>query len=184
MADALEAACNDLLPAYAELVDKVDDNGVDSLRQMLDGKCRNRKMFDILRNLDAADALVCLRDPVTEKMIWGKKANTCDTMPWINRSCKSIRDDDPSKAEAGVVLLSADTLMQAFPSEYVQHCRVLYERCRIGRRCAGSVGDRRMSASPVDEVHINDLIVDPHPLEYYGEGLHTPAAVLAMFPDM
>ncbi|MFS7968282.1 hypothetical protein Hanom_Chr09g00795631 [Helianthus anomalus] len=74
--------------------------------------------------------------------------------------------------------------MQAFPSEYVQHCRAVYERCRSGRRCAYPVGDRRMSASPVDKVNIDDLIIDPHPLEYYAEALHTPAEVLAMFPDM
>ncbi|KAJ0719522.1 hypothetical protein HanLR1_Chr08g0282691 [Helianthus annuus] len=36
MADALEAACNDPLPAYTELMDKVAKDGVDSLRQMLD----------------------------------------------------------------------------------------------------------------------------------------------------
>ncbi|KAM0057582.1 hypothetical protein Hdeb2414_s0005g00159901 [Helianthus debilis subsp. tardiflorus] len=36
MADALEAVYNDLLPAYAELIDKVAEYGVDSLRQMLD----------------------------------------------------------------------------------------------------------------------------------------------------
>ncbi|KAJ0894874.1 hypothetical protein HanPSC8_Chr09g0393861 [Helianthus annuus] len=36
IADALEAACNDLLPAYVELADKVAEDGVDSLCQMLD----------------------------------------------------------------------------------------------------------------------------------------------------
>ncbi|KAJ0694744.1 hypothetical protein HanPI659440_Chr15g0612281 [Helianthus annuus] len=36
MADALEAACNDPLPAYAELIDKVAEDGMDSLRQILD----------------------------------------------------------------------------------------------------------------------------------------------------
>ncbi|MFS7988583.1 hypothetical protein Hanom_Chr11g01036571 [Helianthus anomalus] len=36
MANALEAACNDPLPAYADLVDKVVEDGVDSLRLMLD----------------------------------------------------------------------------------------------------------------------------------------------------
>ncbi|MFS7984973.1 hypothetical protein Hanom_Chr11g00992921 [Helianthus anomalus] len=36
MADALEAVYNDPLPAYAELVDNVAEDGVDSLRQMLD----------------------------------------------------------------------------------------------------------------------------------------------------
>ncbi|MFS7986079.1 hypothetical protein Hanom_Chr11g01006191 [Helianthus anomalus] len=36
MADALEAACNDPLSAYADLVDKVAKDDVDSLRLMLD----------------------------------------------------------------------------------------------------------------------------------------------------
>ncbi|KAJ0587700.1 hypothetical protein HanIR_Chr04g0166191 [Helianthus annuus] len=36
MADTLEAACNDLLPSYADLMDKVTEDGVDSLRLMLD----------------------------------------------------------------------------------------------------------------------------------------------------
>ncbi|KAJ0902459.1 hypothetical protein HanPSC8_Chr08g0337291 [Helianthus annuus] len=36
MADALEAACNEPLPAYADLMDKVTEDGVDSLRLMLD----------------------------------------------------------------------------------------------------------------------------------------------------
>ncbi|MFS7922285.1 hypothetical protein Hanom_Chr03g00247291 [Helianthus anomalus] len=36
MADALEVACNDPLPAYANLMNKVAEDGVDSLRLMLD----------------------------------------------------------------------------------------------------------------------------------------------------
>ncbi|MFS7978671.1 hypothetical protein Hanom_Chr10g00918211 [Helianthus anomalus] len=36
MADALEAACDEPLPAYADLMDKVNEDGVDSLRLMLD----------------------------------------------------------------------------------------------------------------------------------------------------
>ncbi|MFS7988207.1 hypothetical protein Hanom_Chr11g01031951 [Helianthus anomalus] len=36
MADALEAVYNDPLPAYAELVDKVAEDGVDSLCHMLE----------------------------------------------------------------------------------------------------------------------------------------------------
>ncbi|KAM0025235.1 hypothetical protein Hdeb2414_s0021g00572001 [Helianthus debilis subsp. tardiflorus] len=36
MADALEAACNELLNAYADLMDKVNEDGVDSSRLMLD----------------------------------------------------------------------------------------------------------------------------------------------------
>ncbi|KAM0034953.1 hypothetical protein Hdeb2414_s0015g00440831 [Helianthus debilis subsp. tardiflorus] len=36
MADALEAACKEPRPAYADLMDKVKEDGVDSLRVMLD----------------------------------------------------------------------------------------------------------------------------------------------------
>ncbi|MFS7945192.1 hypothetical protein Hanom_Chr06g00521271 [Helianthus anomalus] len=143
-------------------------------------QCRNRKIFDVLRNLDATEGLVRLHDPVTEEMIRGKQTGSGDTMPRINRSCKSAGEDGPSKDEVGVTPLSADTLMQAFPSEYVQRCRAVYERRRSGRRCANPVSDQRMSASPVDEVNIDELIIDPHPLEYYGEALHTPAEMLSM----
>ncbi|MFS8022630.1 hypothetical protein Hanom_Chr16g01441791 [Helianthus anomalus] len=147
-------------------------------------QCRNQKISDVLRNLDAVEGLVRLHDPMREEMIRGKKTDSADTMRWINRACKSIGDDDPSKAKIGVALVSADTLMQAFPSGYVQRCRVVYERHRSGPRFASPVGDQWMSASPVDEVNIDDLIIDPHPSEYYGEALHTPAEVLAMFLNM
>ncbi|KAJ0615764.1 hypothetical protein HanIR_Chr02g0082971 [Helianthus annuus] len=36
MADALEAACNEPLPAYSDLMDKVNEDGIDSLHLMLD----------------------------------------------------------------------------------------------------------------------------------------------------
>ncbi|MFS7986815.1 hypothetical protein Hanom_Chr11g01014641 [Helianthus anomalus] len=36
MVDALEAARNEPLPAYADLMDKLNEDGVDSLRLMLD----------------------------------------------------------------------------------------------------------------------------------------------------
>ncbi|MFS7978531.1 hypothetical protein Hanom_Chr10g00916561 [Helianthus anomalus] len=117
-------------------------------------------------------------------MIRGKQADSGDTPPQINRSCKSIEGEGPAEAEVGVALLSADTLVQAFPPEYVQRFRMVYGRRRSGRRCANPVGDRRLSASPVGEVNIDDLIVDPHPLEYYGEALYTTTEVMAMFPDM
>ncbi|MFS8007098.1 hypothetical protein Hanom_Chr14g01256991 [Helianthus anomalus] len=147
-------------------------------------QCRNWKISDVLRNLDAAEGLVHLQDSVTEEMIRGKQTNFDDTMTRINRACKNIEEDNPSWAEVGVALLLAGTLMQAFPSDYVQRCRAVYERRRNGRRCANPVGDQRVSVSPVDEVNIDDLIVDPHPLEYYCETFYTLAEVLAMFLDM
>ncbi|MFS8017040.1 hypothetical protein Hanom_Chr15g01375601 [Helianthus anomalus] len=154
----------------------------------MDRKCRNRKISDILRNLDAAEALVRLQEPVTEKMIRGKKASSNDTRPYINTSCKGIGDDDLSRVQVQVgvhaVFLTADTLMHAFPPEYIQQCKTVYQRRRCGRRCVSSVEGPKMPTSPVDEVNFDDLIVDPHPLEYYCEALRTPAEVLAMFPDM
>ncbi|MFS8003552.1 hypothetical protein Hanom_Chr13g01215311 [Helianthus anomalus] len=209
MADALEVACNDLLPAYADLMDKVTEDGMDSLRLMLDPakeplnpsinyvilfpnliieemgrQCRNRKISDVLQNLDAADGLVGLQDLVTEEMVRDKRTDSGDPLPQIKRSCKSIGEEGLSKAGLGVARLSADTLMQAFPSDHVQRCRMVYERRRSGRRCASLVDDRRVSTSPVGEVNVDDLIVDPHPLEYYGEALYTPAEVRAMFADV
>ncbi|MFS7986080.1 hypothetical protein Hanom_Chr11g01006201 [Helianthus anomalus] len=116
-------------------------------------------------------------------MIRGKEVNSEDTVPRVSRSCKSIEDESHSKADTGVISLSADTLLQAFPSNHVQRCMMVYERHRNGRRCAGLVVDRSVLAFPTDEVDVDDLIVDPHPLEYYGEALYTPAEVRAMLSE-
>ncbi|MFS7917629.1 hypothetical protein Hanom_Chr03g00191341 [Helianthus anomalus] len=177
MADDLEATCNDPLPAYDELTDKVAEDGVDSLRQLLD------KISNVLRRLDVADALVHLQVSVTEEMIRGSEVNSSDAVPRVSQSCKRIENEGHSKAETGVVSLSADTLLQAFPSDHAQRCRMVYERCRNGHRCAGLVDDQSVLAFPVDEVNVNDLIVDPHPLECYGEALYTPPKVKAMLSD-
>ncbi|KAJ0433278.1 hypothetical protein HanIR_Chr17g0868481 [Helianthus annuus] len=101
----------------------------------------------------------------------------------MDRKCRNRKIFDILQT-LDVVFLTADTRMQAFPPEYTQRCESVYQRRRFGRRCVSSVKGQKMPASPVDEVHVDDLIVDPHPLEYYGEALHTPAEVLAMFPDV
>ncbi|MFS8004659.1 hypothetical protein Hanom_Chr13g01228431 [Helianthus anomalus] len=116
-------------------------------------------------------------------MIRGEEVNFGDTVPRVSRSCRSIRYEDPSRVEPGGVPLSTYTLMQAFPPDHVQRCRLVYERRRSGRRDTSLVDDRRVLTFPIDEVNVDDQIVDPHPLEDYGEALYTPAEVRAMFPD-
>ncbi|MFS7906285.1 hypothetical protein Hanom_Chr01g00057501 [Helianthus anomalus] len=67
MEDALEAACNDPLPAYAKLSDKVAEDGVDTLRQMLD------VAMSLMRN-ECFYFLLCtlfLRYFVKYRFVWG-----------------------------------------------------------------------------------------------------------------
>ncbi|MFS8016261.1 hypothetical protein Hanom_Chr15g01366451 [Helianthus anomalus] len=143
-------------------------------------KCHTQKISHVFRRLDAADGLVHLQVPVTKEMIRGREMNSDDTVPRVSRSCQSIGDKGPPKADAGVISLSADTLMEAFPPGHVQCCRLVYDRRRSGHRCTSLVDDRRVLAFPADEVNVNDLTVDPHPLEAYGVALYTPTEVSAM----
>ncbi|KAJ0934520.1 hypothetical protein HanRHA438_Chr03g0108351 [Helianthus annuus] len=154
-------------------------------------KCRLQKVSNILQTPDVAEAMVRLRDKVPDKTTECGESdmiNPLNTVPCINLSGKGIKGDGPSvagvDADAGVVSLIADTLMQAFPPERLRRCRIVYERRQSGRRCTNPVGAWRMIASPAGEGNDDNLIVDPHPLEWYGEALHTPVEVLALFPDL
>ncbi|MFS7956827.1 hypothetical protein Hanom_Chr07g00659151 [Helianthus anomalus] len=179
MADDLEAACNEPLLAYADLLDIVNEDGVDSLRMMLD-PCYKQRLSEIFRCLDAAGGLIHLLIPVTEEMIKGKEVTSDDVLPRVSRSCKIVIYEDPSKADVGVVSLSADNLMETLPLDRVQRCRLVYERRRRSRSSTNAVDDQEVVALPVDEENVDDLIVDPHPLECYGVALYTPAEVRAM----
>ncbi|MFS7947575.1 hypothetical protein Hanom_Chr06g00549881 [Helianthus anomalus] len=183
MADALEAACNDPLPAYENLTKKVAEDGVDALRLMLEPvegrKCYKQRLFDIFRRLDAADGLVRLQIPVTEEMIKGKRVPCDDALPQVSRCCKSVIYEDLSQADASPVSLSADTLMGVVPPDHVQGCGLVYERRRGGRSGKNQVDDQEVVALLLDEENVGDLIIDPHPLECYGVALHTPAEVRA-----
>ncbi|MFS7919562.1 hypothetical protein Hanom_Chr03g00214081 [Helianthus anomalus] len=98
------------------------------------------------------------------------------------------KDDVPfftgSGSDAGVMLLSADALMQVFLSDRRSRCTIVYKRRQSDRRCADPARAQMMTSAVGDEEKNNDWIVDPHPLEWYGEALQTPAEVLAMFPDV
>ncbi|MFS7939583.1 hypothetical protein Hanom_Chr05g00453491 [Helianthus anomalus] len=82
-------------------------------------KCHTHKISHFLRRLDAVDGLIHLQVSVTDEMIRGREVNSDDTVPRVSRSCKSVEDEGPSKAEEGVISLSADTLMEAFPPGHV-----------------------------------------------------------------
>ncbi|MFS7955005.1 hypothetical protein Hanom_Chr07g00637351 [Helianthus anomalus] len=146
-------------------------------------RCHKQKISHVLRRLDAADGLILLQVLVTEEMIRGREVNSGETVPRVSRSWRSIGDEDPSRTEPSGVPLSAAILLQSFPPDHVQRYKLVYERHRGGRHDASLVDDRRALAFPVDEVDVNDLIVDPPPLEYYGKALYTPAEARAMFPD-
>ncbi|MFS7961384.1 hypothetical protein Hanom_Chr08g00714381 [Helianthus anomalus] len=71
-----------------------------------------------------------------------------------------------------------------FPSYRKGRCSVVYKRRQSGRLSAILVGAQMMTSDVGDWEGENQWIVDPHPLEWYGEALHTPLEVLAMFLDV
>ncbi|MFS7889176.1 hypothetical protein Hanom_Chr00s000003g01603891 [Helianthus anomalus] len=137
-----------------------------------------QRLSDIFRRLDAADGFVRLQVLVTEDMIRGEEVPHDNVVPWVSRSCKSVIHEETSYAEASAAVLSANTLMRAFPPDRLQRCGVVYERRRGGRSSKKPVDDHEVMAAPMDEGTTNKLIVDPHPLECYGEVLRTPAEVV------
>ncbi|MFS7971597.1 hypothetical protein Hanom_Chr09g00834741 [Helianthus anomalus] len=98
----------------------------------------------------------------------------------IGRNHSSSRGVDDNNG--GVTKLSANVLAQAFPTDWKGRCTIVYQRLRRDR---SSVISADMSASVTgDGRSENPWIVDPHPLAWYGEVLHTPLDVLDMFPGV
>ncbi|MFS7972592.1 hypothetical protein Hanom_Chr09g00846611 [Helianthus anomalus] len=183
MVDALEAAYNEPFPWYADLMDKANEEGVESLRLMLDPaedwKSYRQRLSDIFRHLDAADGLVQLQIPVTRPMI-RKIGSPSHVVPSrVNRACKSVIYEDPLPADTNVASLSADTLMEAIQVDRVQRYHLVYERRGGGCSVRNPVGDPGMVAPPVNEGPTDDLAVDPCVVRCSGKVLHTPAEVMA-----
>ncbi|MFS7889191.1 hypothetical protein Hanom_Chr00s000003g01604051 [Helianthus anomalus] len=137
-----------------------------------------QRLSDIFRRLDVADGLVRLQVLVTEYMIREEEVPQDNVVPRVSRSCKSVIHEEPSYAEASAAILSTDTLMRAFPPDRLQRCGAVFERRCGGRSGKKPVDDQEVMAAPVDEGNTDELIVDPHPLECYGEVLRTPAEVV------
>ncbi|MFS7996435.1 hypothetical protein Hanom_Chr12g01129951 [Helianthus anomalus] len=71
--------------------------------------------------------------------------------------------------------------MQSFPSDQRGRCSVVYKRHQ-SRRPSTIPADVQMTAFTMgDGEGENPWIIDPHPLEWYGEVLHTPLEVLDIF---
>ncbi|MFS8019334.1 hypothetical protein Hanom_Chr15g01402591 [Helianthus anomalus] len=100
-----------------------------------------------------------------------------DTAPYSsareNFSSLRIRGDN----DEGVTRLSATVLSQCFPVGWRGGCSIVYERRWSDRR---SVTPTRTQMAHVMGDG-NKWIVDPHPLEWYGEAIYTSVEVLAMF---
>ncbi|MFS8007308.1 hypothetical protein Hanom_Chr14g01259491 [Helianthus anomalus] len=73
--------------------------------------------------------------------------------------------------------------MLSFPSDRRGQCSVVYKRRQSGRPFAIPVDAQMTTSIMGDGEGENPWIIDPHPLKWYGEALHTPLEVLAMFPD-
>ncbi|MFS7997442.1 hypothetical protein Hanom_Chr12g01141821 [Helianthus anomalus] len=86
--------------------------------------------------------------------------------------------------DAGVTQLSANVLKQSFMYDRRGHCSVVYKRLHSGQPSTIPAGAQMTTSAMGDGEGENPWIVDPHPLEWYGETLHTPLEVLAMFPDL
>ncbi|MFS7905750.1 hypothetical protein Hanom_Chr01g00051341 [Helianthus anomalus] len=147
-------------------------------------KYRLRKVSEILKTLDAADVMVRLGDQASDKA--AGSGRFVDTVPCMRSSGSkydvlSITGID---GDAGVKLLSTDALMRVFRSDRRCRCKMVYKRRQSDRRCANLARAQMMTSAMDGEENGNDWIVDPHPLEWYGETLHTPAEVIAMFSDM
>ncbi|MFS8009026.1 hypothetical protein Hanom_Chr14g01279731 [Helianthus anomalus] len=144
-------------------------------------KYRSRWVTEILKTLDAAEAMLRLRSPSPEKAVGGTGFSCTVLYP-----CKGKHGIPfPTRVvdDAGVTRLSANVSMQSFPSDRRGRCSVVDKRRQSGRPSAISADAQTTTSAMADGEGENPWIIDPHPLEWYGETLYTPLEVLAIFPD-
>ncbi|MFS7948025.1 hypothetical protein Hanom_Chr06g00555101 [Helianthus anomalus] len=137
---------------------------------------RRRRVPEILRVLDAADALLDLSDSLTAPAVWDEDVNGTNLYDsnWIR---SRLADDN----NGGVTRLSAHLVTLSFPVDQRGSCSIVYQRCRraVPPFEVSAGGDATVVAGDGGE-NANPWAVDPHPLSDYGEVLHTPFAVLDM----
>ncbi|MFS7953508.1 hypothetical protein Hanom_Chr07g00619501 [Helianthus anomalus] len=130
MSNALEAAYTKPLSSYEDLMDKVNEDGIESLRLLLDPaedseeemdrKRYRQRLSDIFRVLDAADGLLQLQHLVTRSMLRKRRPVPNATTTRANRACKSVVYEDPPPVDSGIASLSADVLTELIPVDHVQ----------------------------------------------------------------
>ncbi|KAJ0579274.1 hypothetical protein HanHA300_Chr04g0116191 [Helianthus annuus] len=191
MFNALEAAYTDPLSSCEDLMDKMNEDGIDSLRLLLalrrslkknkkSQKSYSQRLSDIFQRLDAADGLVQLQTPVTRSMIRRRGPPPHAVASRANRACKSVVYEDPQPADPNVASLSADVLTELIPVDHVQICRLVYKRRRGGCSMRNPVDDPGVITPLVIGGSTDDLAVDPLVLVCGGTVLHTPAEVMAI----
>ncbi|MFS7946649.1 hypothetical protein Hanom_Chr06g00538851 [Helianthus anomalus] len=126
-----------------------------------------------MKTFDAAEALLLLAGLSMETVAGngGVRGTVLPLSTGRNHASSRAVDDN----NEGVTRLSAHALTQVFPVDRKGHCSIVYQRCRRDRCLAPPT---EIPMVPVDD---NEWIVDPHPLEWYGEALYTSEEVLAMF---
>ncbi|MFS7929539.1 hypothetical protein Hanom_Chr04g00333671 [Helianthus anomalus] len=144
-------------------------------------KYRSRRVTEILKTLDAAEAMLRLGSLTSEKTVESDRFSSTVLHPCRGRN--GIPCPIGVDVNAGVTRLSANVLMQSFPSDRRGRYSIVYKR-RQSWRPSTTTADAQMTTSAMgDGEGENPWIADPHPLEWYGEALHTPLEVLAMLPD-
>ncbi|MFS8002102.1 hypothetical protein Hanom_Chr13g01198161 [Helianthus anomalus] len=138
-------------------------------------KFRSQRISEILRTFDVVEALLLLAGLPPERV--SDRGGFLDSAPYSSTrehfSSLHIRGDK----DEGVTPLSATVLTQRFPVGWRGRCSIVYERRQSNRRSVAMAGTQM--ASVVGDG--NEWIVNPHPLEWYGEAIYTSAEVLALF---
>ncbi|KAJ0733258.1 hypothetical protein HanPI659440_Chr11g0406331 [Helianthus annuus] len=177
MASALEAAYTEPLPCYGDLMDKVNEDGIESLRLMLD-PAEEQRLSEIFRVLDAADGLLQLQHPVTRSMLRGRRPIPNAAPVRANRACQSIVIEDPQPVDPGVPQLSADVLSGLIPVNPEQRYRLTYQRHSGGRPRRQQV-DGSGTVVPMVDGSSDHLAIDPVVVVGDEVVVHTPAVVMA-----
>ncbi|MFS7953469.1 hypothetical protein Hanom_Chr07g00619001 [Helianthus anomalus] len=130
---------------------------------------RSRRVSEIRKTFDAAEALL-LRAGLLMETVVGN-GGVRGTVPLVStiRNHASSRDVDDNNE--GVTRLSAHALTQAFQVDWKGRCSIVYLRHRRDRCLAPP------TEIPMVLVDDNVWIVDPRPLEWYGEALYTSTKV-------
>ncbi|MFS7918977.1 hypothetical protein Hanom_Chr03g00207491 [Helianthus anomalus] len=141
-------------------------------------KFRSRRVSEILRTFDAAEALLLLAGLPLERIV--DRGGFLDPAPCSstreNLSFLRIRGDN----DGGVTRLSATVLTKRFLVGWRGRCSIVYEWRWSGWRSVALAGTQMTSVVGDG----NEWIVDPHPLEWYCEAIYTSTEVLAMFPGL
>ncbi|MFS7997038.1 hypothetical protein Hanom_Chr12g01137011 [Helianthus anomalus] len=147
---------------------------------------RSRRISKILKTFEIAKALLPLAGLSTETV--ARNGGLRGSIPFVATGRTHAYSRAVNDNNEGVTRLSAHALIQAFPVDSKGLFSIVYRRRRRDPCLAPPTevpADVHVTVSSMDDWGgSNPLIVDPHPLAWYGEMLHTPLEVLDMFPGV